>query len=41
MYLLLSIVLSSILGFILLMLGPLIGRIIAFGIVAGFIFRDG
>lgn len=40
MYLLLSIMLSILLGFILLMIGgPVIGGIIAFGIVAGCIFR--
>ncbi|BCB02566.1 hypothetical protein [Bacillus sp. KH172YL63] len=39
MYLLLSIVLSIGLGFILCMMGPLIGGIIAFGIIAGCLFR--
>lgn len=38
-YLILSIVLSSILGLILLMIDPFIGGIIAFGIVLGCIFR--
>lgn len=38
-YLLLSIVLSTILGFVLLTMGPLIGGVIAFGIVVGCIFR--
>ena len=39
MYLLLSIVLSAILGYVLLMMGPLVGGIAAFGIVVGCIFR--
>jgi hypothetical protein len=39
MYLLLSILLSAILGYVLLMMGPLLGGIIAFGIVVGSIFR--
>lgn len=39
MYLLLSIVLSLILGFVLLSIGPLVGGVIAFGIVIGCIFR--
>ncbi|MFT4416613.1 hypothetical protein ACLM5H_22370 [Fredinandcohnia humi] len=39
MYLLLSIILSAILGYILLMMGPLVGGIVAFGIVLGCIFR--
>ncbi|MCM3587752.1 hypothetical protein M3182_18635 [Mesobacillus maritimus] len=39
MYLLLSIILGAILGCILLMMGPLVGGIIAFGIVVGCIFR--
>ncbi|RSL35240.1 hypothetical protein D7Z54_01335 [Salibacterium salarium] len=39
MYLLLSIVLSSILGWVLLMMGPLVGGFIAFGIVVGCLFR--
>ncbi|MDO6655707.1 hypothetical protein [Anaerobacillus sp. 1_MG-2023] len=39
MYLLLSIFLASILGFILMMTGPLVGGIVAFGIVAGCLFR--
>ena len=39
MYLLLSIILSAILGLVLLMLDPLIGGVLAFGIVAGCIFR--
>ncbi|TMU85217.1 hypothetical protein FGG79_15185 [Bacillus sp. BHET2] len=38
MYLLISIILSSILGFLLWMTGPL-GGIVAFGIVVGCIFR--
>ncbi|WP_430786960.1 hypothetical protein VBD025_15190 [Virgibacillus flavescens] len=39
MYLLLSIILSAILGFVLFMMGPLVGGIVAFGIVGGCIFR--
>lgn len=39
MYLLLSIVLSAILGYVLLMMGPLVGGFIAFGIVVGCLFR--
>ncbi|MDG5471462.1 hypothetical protein P6709_06860 [Jeotgalibacillus sp. ET6] len=39
MYLLISIILSIILGFILMMLGPIFGGIAAFGIVVGCIFR--
>lgn len=39
MYLLISIVLSAILGYILLMMGPLVGGIVAFGIVVGCLFR--
>lgn len=39
MYLLISIVLSAILGYILLMMGPLVGGIVAFGIVLGCLFR--
>lgn len=38
-HLLFSIVLATILGFILLMLGPLIGGLIAFGIIVGSLFR--
>jgi hypothetical protein len=38
-YLILSIVLSTILGFLLLMTGPLIGGVLAFGIVVGCLFR--
>lgn len=38
MYLLLSIILSTVLGFVLLMLGPLYGGLIAFGIVLGCIY---
>ncbi|KAA0542746.1 hypothetical protein FZW96_21245 [Bacillus sp. BGMRC 2118] len=37
--LLLSIILSAILGYILLMMGPLVGGIVAFGIIVGCIFR--
>ncbi|MFC4323309.1 hypothetical protein [Litchfieldia salsa] len=39
MYLLISIILSAILGFVLLMMGPLVGGIVAFGIVVGCILR--
>ncbi len=39
MYLILSVVLSTILGFVLLMMGPIVGGIIAFGIIIGCIFR--
>ncbi|WP_430789114.1 hypothetical protein VBD025_02815 [Virgibacillus flavescens] len=39
MYLLLSIILSVILGWVLWMMGPLVGGIIAFGVVVGCIFR--
>jgi hypothetical protein len=39
MYLLLSMVLSVILGFVLLMMGPHVAGIIAFGIVVGCLFR--
>ncbi len=39
MYLLLSIILSIILGYALLMMGPLVGGLLAFGIVAGILFR--
>ncbi|KAB8138153.1 hypothetical protein F9U64_06315 [Gracilibacillus oryzae] len=39
MYILLSIILCSVLGYVLLMLGPIFGGIIAFGIVAGCLFR--
>ena len=39
MYLLLSIVLGVLLAMILIMMGPLVGGILAFGIVAGCIFR--
>jgi large-conductance mechanosensitive channel len=39
MYLLLSIILCGILGVILLMMGPLVGGLIAFAVIAGCIFR--
>nr|WP_275899733.1 hypothetical protein [Bacillus piscicola] len=39
MYLFLSIILSAVLGYILLMMGPIVGGIAAFGIVVGCIFR--
>ncbi len=40
MYLLLSIFLSVILGYLLLMMGPLVGDFLAFGIIAGTLFRS-
>ena len=39
MYLLISIILSCVLGFLLIMLGPLYGGMIAFGIVTGSMLR--
>jgi hypothetical protein len=39
MYLLLSIFLSAVLGFLLVMMGPIVGGLIAFGIVVGSLFR--
>jgi hypothetical protein len=39
MYIILSIIFGTILGFLLLMLGPVIGGCIAFGIVVGCLFR--
>lgn len=39
MYLLLSIFLSAVLGLILLMMDPIVGGIIAFGIIVGCLFR--
>lgn len=39
MKLFLSIVLATILGYLLLMMGPLLGGLIAFGIVVGTLFR--
>ena len=39
MYLILSIILSCILGFLLLTLHPILGGILAFGIVTGSLFR--
>lgn len=39
MFLLFSIIFSAILGFILLMMGPVVGGIVAFGIVVGCMFR--
>ncbi|MEH6937256.1 hypothetical protein V7056_05235 [Bacillus sp. JJ664] len=39
MKLFLSIVLATILGYLLLMMGPLVGGLIAFGIVVGCLFR--
>lgn len=39
MNILLSIVLATILGYLLLMMGPLVGGLIAFGIVLGCLFR--
>jgi uncharacterized membrane protein YczE len=38
-YLIMSIILSAILAFALLMMGPLVGGILAFAIMAGSIFR--
>ena len=39
MYLIISIILSCVLGFLLIMLGPLYGGIIAFGIFTGSMLR--
>ncbi|TWT01822.1 hypothetical protein [Planomicrobium sp. CPCC 101079] len=39
MQLVLSIILSVILGYLLLMTGPLVGGLLAFGIIAGTLFR--
>ncbi|MBM7579688.1 hypothetical protein [Jeotgalibacillus terrae] len=39
MYLTISIILAAILGYLLMMMGPLIGGLVAFGIVAGCLFR--
>ncbi|MFC2949383.1 hypothetical protein [Virgibacillus sediminis] len=39
MYLLLSIILSGVLGYLFLMMGPLVGGIAAFGVVVGCMFR--
>ncbi|MFP7486236.1 hypothetical protein SFC65_18920 [Priestia filamentosa] len=39
MYLLLLIILSTIVGYLLFLLGPLIGGIIAFGIIVGCLLR--
>ncbi|WP_099157423.1 hypothetical protein [Virgibacillus ndiopensis] len=39
MYLFISIILSAILGYILLMLGPILGGVLTFGIVVGCLFR--
>jgi len=39
MKLFLSIVLATIFGYLLLMMGPLVGGLIAFGIVVGSLFR--
>lgn len=39
MYLFLSIFLSIVLGYFLLMMGPLFGGVVAFGIIAGSLFR--
>ncbi|EDL66764.1 hypothetical protein [Bacillus sp. SG-1] len=38
-YLIMSIILSALLGFVLMMMGPLAGGILAFAIIAGSIFR--
>jgi hypothetical protein len=37
--LLISIFLSAILGYLLLMMGPLVGGLLAFGIISGALFR--
>lgn len=39
MHLIISIILSGILGFLLLMMGPLVGGILAFAIIVGSLFR--
>ncbi|MFC9599457.1 hypothetical protein ACFY5J_18900 [Peribacillus butanolivorans] len=39
MYLIISIVLATILGYLLLMMGPLVGGVLAFGIVVGCLIR--
>ncbi|MDT3763558.1 hypothetical protein [Priestia filamentosa] len=39
MYLLLCIILSTIVGYLLFLLGPLLGGIIAFGIIVGCLLR--
>ncbi|MCM3575940.1 hypothetical protein M3172_22475 [Mesobacillus subterraneus] len=39
MYLLLSILLSMVLGYLLFVLGPIVGGIAAFGIIVGSLFR--
>ncbi|MFD1739480.1 hypothetical protein ACFSCX_23645 [Bacillus salitolerans] len=39
MYLLLSIILSTLLGYLLIVIHPLVGGVIAFGIIAGVLFR--
>lgn len=39
MHLIISIILSGILGLLLLMMGPLVGGILAFAIVVGALFR--
>lgn len=39
MYLVISIVLSIILGYVLMFFGPLFGGLLAFGIIAGCLFR--
>ena len=39
MYLFLSILLSAILGYLLFIMGPIVGGILAFGIIAGSLFR--
>ncbi|WP_421385155.1 hypothetical protein ACOJQI_10435 [Bacillus salacetis] len=38
-YLIMSIILSALLAFVLLIMGPLVGGILAFAIIAGSIFR--
>ncbi|MBT2692781.1 hypothetical protein [Bacillus sp. ISL-55] len=39
MYLFLSLLLSVILGYLLFVMGPIVGGILAFGIIAGSLFR--
>lgn len=39
MYMFLSILLSVILGYLLFVMGPIVGGILAFGIIAGSLFR--
>lgn len=39
MYLFLSILLSMVLGYFLFVMGPIVGGIVAFGVIAGSLFR--